>query len=146
MKVPLQFHLKRLFSEEPERDRCILFHLLNVKLFLDDLTCFTMMHSFQHFFILKTTAWDTSVVSKPSRGRAVPVPVKGRRAVRGHPCDVGRANPAIEGTLSCFLPHVLTWHNKCCRPNLLSMATTIALCPPLAHPSFLHPSSSGLRK
>lgn len=81
MKVPVQFHLKSSFSEELERDRCIPFHHLNVRLFLDDLTCFKMMHSFQHFFILKITAWDTGVVSKSSRGRAVSLAAKGRRAV-----------------------------------------------------------------
>lgn len=37
MKVPVQFHLKCLFSEELEGDRHILFHYLNVMLFLDDL-------------------------------------------------------------------------------------------------------------
>jgi len=56
MKVPVEFHWKCLFSEELEWDRRILFHHLNIRLFLDDLTCFKMMHSFQRFFILQVTA------------------------------------------------------------------------------------------
>lgn len=112
MKVPVQVHLKCFFSEELERDRCILFHHLNIRLFLDDLTCFKMMHSFQHFFILQITGWDITLVSKNSRGKTVSLLVTGRRVVqRIEHCRsqllhssrfVGTANPAMEKSVSWF--------------------------------------------
>lgn len=113
MKVPVQFRLKCLFSEELERDRHTLFHCLNIRLFLDDLTCFKMMHSFQHFFILQITGWNTTLVSKNSRGKTVSILVKDRQVVWriGHCClqlllhssrSVGTANPTMEKSVSWF--------------------------------------------
>lgn len=77
MKVPLQFHLECLFSEELEMDRSILFHHFNIRLFLDDLIHFRMMHSFQHFFILQMIEWDTTPASKTSRVRILSILVEG---------------------------------------------------------------------
>lgn len=91
----------------------VLFHHSNIRLFLDDLTHFKMMHSFQHFFLFQITGWDTNLVSKNNRGKAVFTLIGGRRVVwslQGH-CHLQMLlhSSRFVGTMSTMTQRSLTW-------------------------------------